>query len=80
MYVSNFNKFGKLYRVMMQASPEARVSPETLKQVKVRNGSEMAPIDNFVKLTRIYGPDIINRFNMFTSIAITGTPAASYSS
>lgn len=72
MYVSNFNKFGKLYRVMMQASPEARVSPETLKRIKVRNGATMAPIDNFVSLKRVYGPDIINRFNMFTSIAVTG--------
>lgn len=80
MYVSNFNRFGKLYRVMMQASPEARVSPETLKQIKIRNGSEMAPIDNFVKLSRVYGPDIINRFNMFTSIAITGNPAPGVSS
>ena len=80
MYISNFNSYGKLYRVMMQATPEARVSPETLKQIKVRNGSEMAPIDNFVKLTRVYGPDIINRFNMFTTIAITGTPNTGVSS
>lgn len=80
MYISNFNKFGKLYRVMMQANPEARVSPETLKQVKVRNGNEMAPIDNFVKLTRVYGPDMINRFNMYTTIAVTGNPATGYSS
>lgn len=80
MYVSNFNKFGKLYRVMMQANPESRVSPETLKRIKVRNGAEMAPIDNFVKLTRVYGPDIINRFNMFTSIAVTGSPAPGVSS
>lgn len=80
MYISNFNKFGKLYRVMMQAAPEARVSPETLKQIKVRNGAEMAPIDNFVSLKRVYGPDIINRFNMFTSIAVTGTPAEGYTS
>ncbi|MDE6636772.1 MAG: efflux RND transporter permease subunit [Muribaculaceae bacterium] len=80
MYISNFNSYGKLYRVMMQASPDARVSPETLKQIKVRNGNEMAPIDNFVHLKRIYGPDIINRFNMFTSINVTGTPAAGYSS
>lgn len=80
MYISNFNKFGKLYRVMMQANPESRVSPETLKQVKVRNGNEMAPIDNFVKLTRVYGPDVINRFNMYTSIAVTGNPAPGYSS
>lgn len=75
MYISNFNRFGKLYRVMMQAEPEARVSPETLKQIKVRNGSEMAPIDNYIKLTRVYGPDIINRFNMYTSIAVTGMTA-----
>ncbi len=80
MYISNFNKFGKLYRVMMQAAPDARVSPETLKQIKVRNGATMAPIDNFVSLKRVYGPDIINRFNMFTSIAITGQPAPGFSS
>lgn len=80
MYVSNFNKFGKLYRVMMQATPEARVTPETLKQIKIRNGNEMAPIDNFVKLTRVYGPDVINRFNMFTSINITGNTTPGFSS
>lgn len=80
MYISNFNKFGKLYRVMMQASPEARVSPETLKQIKVRNGADMAPIDNFVTLKRVYGPDVINRFNMFTTISVTGNPAEGVSS
>lgn len=80
MYVSNFNSYGKLYRVMMQASPDARVNPETLKQIKVRNGNEMAPIDNFVSLRRVYGPDLINRFNMFTSIAVTGMPNPGYSS
>ena len=80
MYISNFNSFGKLYRVMMQAEPEARVSPETLKKIKIRNGVSMAPIDNFVKLTRVYGPDMIDRFNMFTAISITGTPAPGVSS
>ncbi|MDO4319248.1 MAG: efflux RND transporter permease subunit [Bacteroidales bacterium] len=80
MYVSNFNRFGKIYRVMMQANPESRVSPETLKNVKVRNGSDMAPIDNFVKLTRIYGPDLLNRFNLFNSISVNGSPAPGYSS
>lgn len=80
MYISNFNRFGKLYRVMMQANPESRVSPETLKQVKVRNGATMAPIDNFVSLKRVYGPDVINRFNMFTSISVTGSPAPGVSS
>ncbi len=80
MYISNFNSYGKLYRVMMQASPDARVNPETLKQIKVRNGNEMAPIDNFVSLRRVYGPDIINRFNMYTSISVTGSPNPGYSS
>ncbi len=80
MYISNFNSFGKLYRVMMQAEPNARVNPETLKQVKVRNGAEMAPIDNFVTLKRVYGPDLLTRFNLFTSIDITGTPAPGVSS
>jgi HAE1 family hydrophobic/amphiphilic exporter-1 len=80
MYVSNFNRFGKIYRVMMQASPEARVNPETLNAIKVRNGNEMAPISNFITLTRVYGPDLLNRFNMFTSIAVTGQPAQGYSS
>ena len=80
MYVSNFNRFGKLYRVMMQASPEARVSPETLASIKIRNGSEMASISNFVTLKRVYGPDLLNRFNMFQSISVTGQPAQGYSS
>lgn len=80
MYVSNFNSFGKLYRVMMQANPESRVSPESLNQIKMRNGSgEMAPITNFISLRRVYGPDVINRFNMYTSISVTGTPAEGYS-
>ena len=80
MYVSNFNRFGKLYRVMMQASPDARVSPETLNSIKVRNGNEMAPISNFVTLKRVYGPDLLNRFNMFQSISVSGSPAPGYSS
>ena len=79
MYVSNFNRFGKIYRVMMQANPESRVSPETLKNIKVRNGSEMASIENFVTLTRIYAPDLLNRFNLFNSISVTGSPAPGYS-
>ena len=80
LYVSNFNRFGKLYRVMMQASPEARVSPETLNSIKVRNGAEMASLSNFVSLKRVYGPDLMNRFNMFQSISVTGQPAPGYSS
>ena len=80
MYVSNFNRFGKIYRVMMQAAPESRVDPATLNNIKVRNGNEMASVSNFVKLTRVYGPDLMNRFNMFTSISVTGTPNPGFSS
>lgn len=79
MYVSNFNRFGKLYRVMMQADPSERISPETLNQVKVRVGNEMSPITNFITLERVYGPDIISRFNLFTSISVSGTPNPGYS-
>ncbi|MCM1520863.1 MAG: efflux RND transporter permease subunit [Lachnoclostridium sp.] len=80
MYVSNFNRFGKLYRVMMQASPEARVNPETLNAIKVRNGNGMASLANYVSLRRVYGPDLLNRFNMFQSISVTGSPNPGYSS
>ena len=80
MYVSNFNRFGKIYRVMMQATPESRVSPETLSSIKIRNGAEMASLSNFVTLKRVYGPDLLNRFNMFTSISVTGQPAPGYTS
>ena len=81
MYVSNFNRFGKIYRVMMQAPPESRISPETLKNIKVRssNGS-MASLENFVTLEKVYGPDLLNRFNLFSSISVTGSPAQGYSS
>ncbi|MBD5250493.1 MAG: efflux RND transporter permease subunit [Bacteroides sp.] len=80
MYVSNFNRFGKLYRVMMQASPDARVNPETLSAIKVRNGSGMASLSNYVTLKRVYGPDLLTRFNMFQSISVTGQPNPGYSS
>jgi len=81
MYVSNFNRFGKIYRVMVQSAPEARVSPETLRNIKVRgNNGTMASLDNYVTLTKVYGPDLLNRFNLFQSIAVTGNPAQGYSS
>ena len=80
MYSSNFNRFGKLYRVMMQAEPDARVSPESLNNIKIRNGSEMAPITNFITLEKVYGPYNINRFNMYTSMTVNGNPADGYSS
>lgn len=80
LYASNFNRFGKLYRVMIQADPEYRISPETLNSIKVRNGNEMAPISQFMTLRKIYGPDNIKRFNMFTAISVNGSPAPGYSS
>ncbi len=81
MYVSNFNRFGKIYRVMMQSAPEARVSPESLRNIKVRgNSGKMASLENFVTLTKVYGPDLMTRFNLFQSIAVTGNPAPGYSS
>ncbi|MDE5978645.1 MAG: efflux RND transporter permease subunit, partial [Muribaculaceae bacterium] len=81
MYVSNFNRFGKIYRVMMQAPPQARVSMESLKNIKVKSASgKMASLENFVTLEKVYGPDLLNRFNLFTSIAVTGSPADGYSS
>ena len=80
LYASNFNSFGKLYRVMIQADPSARISPETLNQIKVRNGSEMAPITQFMSLRKVYGPDNIDRFNMYTSMSVNGSVAEGYSS
>ncbi len=80
IYASNFNRFGKLYRVMIQADPQARVSPESLNNIKIRNGAEMAPITNFITLKKVYGPDVIERFNMFTAMTVNGNPAAGYSS
>lgn len=80
LYASNFNRFGKLYRVMIQADPKARINPETLNSVKVRNGNEMAPITQFMTLKKVYGPDNIKRFNMFTSMSVNGSPATGVSS
>lgn len=80
MYTSNFNRFGKLYRVMVQADFADRTNIESLKKIKVRNGNEMAPITQFVTLRRVYGPDNINRFNMYTSMKVNGSPADGYTS
>lgn len=79
-YISNFNRFSKLYRVMMQAEPESRVTPESLHHIYVRIGDEMTPVSQFVKLTKTYGPQDLARFNLYNAISINGTPAAGYSS
>lgn len=65
---------------MIQAEPSARANPESLNNIKIRNGSEMAPITNFITLKKVYGPDNIKRFNMFTAMTINGNPADGYSS
>ena len=80
LYASNFNRFGKLYRVMIQADPSQRIDVESLKKVMVRTGFDMAPITQFMNIQRVYGPDNITRFNLFTSIAVNGTPAEGYTS
>ena len=80
-YASNFNRFNKLYRVMLQADPSTRVTPESIKHFYVRTGNgEMAPLSQFVTLTKTYGPQTISRFNLYNSIAVNGTPASGYSS
>ena len=79
LYASNFNAYGKLYRVMVQGSPETRMTPESLNSVYVRTPHGMTPIQEFCNLERVYGPSNINRFNLFTSINVTATVADGYS-
>ena len=80
-YASNMNRFSKLYRVMLQAAPEFRLDTKSLQNMFVRTSSgEMSPINQYIKLTRIYGPQSISRFNLFTAISINGQAAEGYSS
>ena len=80
-YASNMNRFSKLYRVMLQAAPEFRLDTESLQNMFVRTSSgEMSPVNQYIKLTRIYGPQSISRFNLFTAISINGQAAEGYSS
>ena len=79
LYASNFNAYGKLYRVMVQGSPETRMTEESLNNIYVRTGAGMSPIKEFCNLSRVYGPSNINRFNLFTSINVTATVANGYS-
>ncbi len=81
LYASNFNRFGKMYRVMIQAEPDATKNMESLNGVKVRGSNgEMAPITQFVSMKKVYGPDIINRFNLYTSMKVMVAPASGYTS
>ncbi len=79
-YISNMNQFSKVYRVMLQSEPKSRMSEADLANMYVRNGSEMAPLSQFVKLTPTEGPEIDTRFNLFSSISCNVTPATGFSS
>ena len=80
-YSSNLNRFTKLYRVMVQAAPEYRLDTEALNNIFVRNSSgEMSPISQYLTLTRVYGSESLSRFNLFSAISVSGTPADGYSS
>ena len=80
LYASNFNAYGKLFRVMIQASPNDRLRPDQLSNIYVRTtNGQMAPVSEFCTLKRVYGPSNIARFNLFTSINVSVTPATGYS-
>jgi HAE1 family hydrophobic/amphiphilic exporter-1 len=80
LYASNFNQFGKQYRVMIQADAPYRGTTQSLNAIFVRTEDNvMAPISAFVTLRRVYGPEFINRFNLFTAISISGAPNPGYS-
>ena len=79
LYASNFNAYGKLYRVMIQADPNERMTPESMNNIYVRTAGGMSPVNEFCTLERVYGPSNINRFNLFTSINVTITVADGYS-
>lgn len=79
-YSSNFNRFSKLYRVMVQAKAEYRLDKESLNNMFVRTKSgQMAPVGQFVSLTKVYGAETLTRFNLYSSIGINGMPADGYS-
>ena len=80
-YASNVNRFSKIYRVMVQARPEYRLDTESLNDMYVRSSSgNMAPIGQFVTLTKTYGPEILSRFNLFSTISVNASAAQGYSS
>lgn len=80
-YATNFIRFGQLYRVMVQSSPEYRAMPEDILKMFVKNKQgEMVPISEFVSITKTYGPEQVTRYNMYTSAMLTGEPAKGFSS
>lgn len=79
-YSSNFNRFSKLYRVMVQAEKTYRLDKNALNNMFIRTSSgEMAPIGQFVTLTKVYGTETLSRFNLYSSIQVNGLPADGYS-
>lgn len=79
-YVSDFNRFSRVYRVMIQADPLYRMDESSLNNTFVRmSNGEMAPLSQFMTLTRVYGAETLSRFNMYNSIAVSAMPAAGYS-
>lgn len=81
IYASDINRFGKQYRVMLQSHPDYRAKESDMNKIFVRTDKGlMAPISEFVTLKKEYGPEFLNRFNLFTSTTVTGTPNAGYSS
>lgn len=80
MYASNFNAYGKLYRVMIQGTVDSRMNENSLNDIYVRTPSGMSPVSEFCTLRRVYGPSNISRFNLFTSIAVNASAADGYSS
>ncbi|AUD03651.1 efflux RND transporter permease subunit [Spirosoma pollinicola] len=80
-YASNFIRFGQMYKVMVQAAPSYRTKPEDVLNMRVKNDQgEMVPYANFVRLERVYGPEQLTRYNMYTSAMINGDAAPGYSS
>ena len=80
-YAADFARFGKQYRVFVQAKPEDRATVGDLNSLFVRNAQgEMAPITEFVELKRVYGPQSVTRYNLFNAAAVNGAPAPGYSS
>ena len=79
MYASNFNSYGKLYRVYVQADPKTREDKASMQNIFVRTQKGMAPVSEFINLRKVYGPQVIERFNLFTSINVNASPADGYS-
>ena len=80
IYASNFNRFTKIYRVIIQASSDERKNMQALDNIYIKTNGGMTPVSQFVKLTKTYGSESLTRFNMFTSINVQGMPAEGYSS